>query len=290
MTDPEDDLFSPTVAPKPPAARLRPPRFAGRFYPDDPAEMRREAQALVGRPATGLRAVGLVLPHGPWAQTGALAGKALAHAQLEETVVVLGPNHAGRGARAAIVCDGAYALPGGTNIPIESSLAESIRALAGLTESAEAFAEDHAIEAILPLLHAAQPRLAIVPVALHDVGLPTAIRIGAAIADAIVGRGHGVTLIATTDLAHYVPRASLAAATDGVLTHTAALDEAALVESVRARASLPGPVIETCGLGALFSFVTAMHALDAPAGQVIGRFASSETGPVVGWAAISYAR
>jgi AmmeMemoRadiSam system protein B len=232
----------------------------------------------------------MVLPHGPWRQTGALTGGALAYAQLEETVVVLGPNHRGVGPRAAIVCDGAYALPGGVQVPIESTLAESIRALAGLTESAEVFAEDHAIEAILPLLHAAQPRLSIVPIALHDVGLPSAIRIGAAIADAIHGRGHGVTLVATTDLAHYVPHASFGAATDEILARTAELDEEGLVDAIRARASLPGPIIETCGLGALLSFVTAMRALEGPRGHVVGRLASSESGPAVGWAAVAYAR
>lgn len=290
MTD-EDDLFSPTAPPKPPAAtRLRPPRFAGKLYPEHAAEMRREAQAFVGTSRPVLRAVGMVLPHGPFHQTGALTGQALAHAQVEETVVLLGPNHRGVGPRSAIVCDGAFALPGGVSVPIESSLAESIRALAGLTESAEALAEDHALEAILPLLHVAQPRLSIVPIALHEVGLPTAIRIGAAIADAVVGRGHGVTLIATTDIAHYVPPASLSAATDDVLARTAELDDERLVEALRARATLPGPIIETCGLGALLSFVTAMRALEAPRGTVIGRLASSETSAAVSWAAIAYAR
>jgi AmmeMemoRadiSam system protein B len=232
----------------------------------------------------------MVLPHGPFRQTGALAGRALAHAQIEETVVVLGPNHRGVGPRSAIVCDGAFALPGGVNVPIESTLAESIRALAGLTESAEAFADEHAIEAILPLLHVAQPRLSIVPIALHEVGLPTAIRIGAAIADAVVGRGHGVTLIATTDIAHYVPRASLEAATCDVVARTAELDEERLVEALRARAKLPGPIVETCGLGALLPFVTAMRAPEAPRGTVIGTLSSSETSAAVAWASIAYAR
>jgi AmmeMemoRadiSam system protein B len=291
--DPASALFAATVPPKPPASRLRPPKFAGRFYPEDAAEMRRLAQSFVGKPASSARALGLLLPHGPWPHTAALVGRALGHAQLEETVVVLGPSHTGRGPRAAIVCDGAFALPGGVQVPIESTLAESIRALAGLTESAEAFADDHAIEVLLPLLLAAQPRLAIVPIALNDVGVASATRIGAAVADAIVGRGGGVTIVVTTDLAHYVPRDRLAEATDGVLARVVALQEEELVDELRARQQRPGPIIETCGLGALLSFVHAARVLGARTGTTVGRTTSVEAnvpGAAVAWAAVAWER
>ncbi len=302
MAYPDDELdpaplLTASLPPKTKVARIRPAKFAGRMYPADPAELRRQAAELVAGPeaAPGSpRALGLVLPHGPWTHVGRLVGDALRAGPVEETVVVLGPNHLGRGPRGAIVCDGAFALPGGGTVPIEQTLAESVRGLGGLTEAPELFADDHAIETLLPILLAAQPRLCVVPVALHDVAPPTAARIGAAIADAVVGRGGGATLVATTDVAHYVAPESLAAATDAIVDRTAALDDEGLVAAIRARMALPGPVIETCGLGALLTFVHAMRALGADPGKVVGRGASSDVdGPdaaAVAYASIAYLR
>src|SRR5437763_397558 len=65
---------------------VRPARFSGRHYPADPIELRRVTQALLPRllaraegaaSAGGPRALGLVLPHGPLAFTGALAAAAI---------------------------------------------------------------------------------------------------------------------------------------------------------------------------------------------------------------------
>lgn len=291
---PDDDLepgaglFGTSAPPRPPVSRIRPALFAGRFYPADPVELRRAAQALIGQRPEGAPSRGLVLPHGPWRLVGEIAGRAIGRAPLEETVIVLGPNHSGRGPRGAIVCDGAYALPGGS-VPIESTLAESIRALGGLAEAPEVFADEHAIESILPLLVVAQPRLSIVPIALHDQQPSTAARIGAAIADAIVGRGGGVTLVATTDIAHYVPATAIAEASDPIVERVAALDDEGFVAAVQARTARPGPIVETCGLGALLAFVHAMRGLRLEHGEVIARASSADfgdRGAATAWASL----
>lgn len=271
-------------------ARLRPPRFAGRLYPEDAGEMRRAVQ--LSKPTSSERLTGLVLPHGPWSHVARLLRAALAEGVLEETVVVLGPNHLGRGPRAAIVCDGAYAMPGAASIPIDGGLAESIRALGGLAEAPEVLAADHAIEILLPFLSAAQPRLQLVPIAMHDTAPSTAARIGDAVADAIVSRGGGATLIATTNLAHYVAASELAAVSDPIALAAASLDAPALLESWESRVTRRGPIVETCGLGALLTFVHAMRALGVTSGRVIGRGTSFDVegndGGGVAYAAISY--
>jgi AmmeMemoRadiSam system protein B len=286
------DLDRPESTP-PKASRVRPPRFAGAHYPGEPHELRRMAAELTAGPLVTERALGLVLPHGPWRYVGRAVGAAIARARLEETVVVLAPNHEGRGPRSAIVCDGAYALPGGVQVPIEEALAESIRALGGLAEVPEVFLAEHAIEDLLPLLLARQPRLSIVPIAIHDVSAAMAARIGAALADAIVGRGGGVTVVATTDLAHYAPRVSVAAFADPIEHAAAALDEEALVTAFRARLDGRTPIVETCGLGALLTFVHAMRALGLTDGEVVARGDSSVFEPdaqaVVAWASLYFA-
>lgn len=303
--EPPSPLFEQSLPPRTgPVARLRPARFAGTLYPADPLEIRRTVQRLLGvsppdsfRPRRPLpRALGLVLPHGPWSHVGKLVADGAKRGLVEETVVLLAPNHAGRGPRSAIVCDGGYVLPGGTTVPIEGPLAESIRGLGGLTEAPEVFTDEHAIEVLLPFLVAVQSRLAIVPIAIHDLVPQMAARIGAAIADAIVGRGGGATIVATTDLAHYVPRASLAAATDDLVEKTVALDDEGLVSVFRGRTSehTPGPVIETCGLGALLTFVHAMRALGASRGEIVGRASTAdlegERGAAVAYGTFAFLR
>lgn len=292
MVGPEDDREPPPS--RGPFARTRPARFAGKHYPAEPAGVKREAESLLGTARLTTRALGLVVPHGPWRYVGRIAGAAIGRHVVEETVILLGPNHAGRGPRSAIVCDGAYALPGNVNIPIEQSLAESIRALGGLTEAPEVFLEEHAIEDLLPLLHAAQPRLSIVPIAIHDVSTSSAARVGAAIADACVGRGGGVTLVATTDLAHYVPLATLEAESATIAERARMLDDEALIASFAARLRGRGPILETCGLGSLLAFVQAMRAFGAGPGELVARGSSldvdKDVHAAVAWASIAWAR
>lgn len=287
------DEHEPTNVPAPPS-RVRPPRFAGTHYPSDPTELRAAVDALVGGlPTTGPRLAGLVVPHGPWRMVGSMIAAALARGVLEENVIVLAPNHKGRGPRSSIVCDGAYALPGSISVPIEPTLAESVRALGGLTEAPEVFTDEHAIEDLMPLLHARQPRMCIVPIAIHDVSAASAARIGPAIADAIVGRGGGVTLIATTDLAHYVPLERVEHESALIANAAAGLDAEALVDAFRQRMLGPGPILETCGLGALLTFVHAMHALGATRGEIVARAHSGTFEPnaraVVAWASLAFA-
>lgn len=292
-TDEEIDLRDTSDDVASAAPRVRLPRFAGSHYPSDAEELRRTASALVAGPGT-TRALGLVLPHGPWSYVGKIAGAAIGRGQVEETVIILAPNHEGRGPRSAIVCDGAYALPAFGQVPIEESLAESIRALGGLAEAPEVFTGEHAIEDLLPLLAARQPRLSIVPIAIHDMSPASAARIGAALGDAIVGRGGGVTLVATTDLAHYVPRESIPTVADPIAEAARTLDEEALVDAFRARLDGRTPIVETCGLGALLTFVHAMRALGVHGGEVVARGDSSAIEPdaraVVAWASLFYAR
>ena len=273
------------------AIGVRAPKVAGRYYPADPSELRRAVQALVpSHPAD--RALGLVVPHGPLSYCGAIAAAAFRRMAVDETVVILAPNHAARGPRAAIVSEGAFAIPGAV-VPIDERLAESIRALGGLSDAANVFDEEHAVEAILPLLVGARPRVSIVPIALHDISPISAARIGSAIADAIVGRGGGVTVVATTDLVHYVDPAALDEICLPLLGRIAALDEDGVLAITRAMENGPGPILEMCGLGALLTAMHALRALGANVGEICARGSSCEVDGkrafAVGYGALAFA-
>jgi AmmeMemoRadiSam system protein B len=108
-------------------AWTRPTAVAGRFYPGDPAELGREVERYLaaGRDREPVRAVGLVAPHAGYMYSGAVAGKVFARVAIPERVVVIGPNHTGRGERISVVPAGAYLVPGG-QVPIDDELAAAI--------------------------------------------------------------------------------------------------------------------------------------------------------------------
>ena len=273
---------------------VRKPQFAGRFLPVEADEQRGLLEGWVTPVVSGPRAAGLVLPHGPWSDIGPLVGAALSSTRLEEVVVLLAPNHLCRGPRATIVSEGTFVLPTG-NVPIDNALAESLRALGGLTELPEVLGREHAIEVLLPLLLAAPPRLSLVPVVLHDLALPAARRIGHALADAVVARG-GVTIIATSNLAHYVPAAAVGAATDGLLAALAPGDIEGFVAALRAREQQhDGAIVETCGLSTLLVYLEALaHLGGVDEGRVVARGQSRDAkhpeGSVVAYASLVHPR
>jgi AmmeMemoRadiSam system protein B len=272
---PSARLLASPPPPKPAASDIRAARFAGRDYPKDSIQLRSAiARLLPSTTSQGERtALGLVLPHGPLAYTGAIAAAALQRAIPDETAIILAPNHAARGARAAITSHHAYAIPGAV-IAVEDRLVESIRALGGLSEAPAAFADEHAIEVLLPLLVAARPRLSIVPILLHDLNPHSTARVGAAIADAVVGRGGGATIVATTDFVHYADRATLEEVVPRLLAHVVALDEDGLVAEVEALARRPGPTLEMCGLGPLLTAIHALRLLGAAPGEITAQGSS----------------
>jgi hypothetical protein len=272
--------------------QVRPLRWADGMYPGDELQLRKLCRGHVPVVAPGAaRLVGAFVPHGPLAYVGSIIGAALGGGVLEETVVVLAPSHSGRGPRGAILADGGFAVPGGV-VPIDGALAESIRSLGGLTDTRVPFEEEHAIEVLLPLLLTARPRITIVPMQFHDLRPEAAARIGAALADAIVGKGRGVTLVATSNLAHYALPSEVETVGAPVLEAIAALDVDGFIRAIEARLQRPGPTVEMCGLSATLVAMHALRALDAPAGRIVARGSSAdqpgEAGLAVGYGAIAF--
>ena len=242
-------------------------------YPADPLELRSAVDALLPSPSARV-ALGLLLPHGPLHYCGAVAAAALTLGACDETAVVLAPNHAARGPRASIAADGSWAIPGAI-VPVDERLAESIRGLGALHEAPEVVASESAIETLLPLLLASCPRLSLVPILLHDIGPSAAARIGGAIADAIVGRGGGASIVVTSDLVHYADPAEAEAIGAELLAHFVALDADGLEGALDGLRGRPGLGLETCGASALLTAIHALRALGSAFGIVAARATSA---------------
>src|SRR5438270_12556659 len=108
---------------------LRHPAVAGRFYPDDPNDLRAEVNAYLSQPSATnqmpLRALGCIAPHAGYVYSGHVAGAVFARIEIPRRCIVLCPNHTGMGRPLAIMAEGAWQTPLG-NIPVDTPLAGAL--------------------------------------------------------------------------------------------------------------------------------------------------------------------
>jgi AmmeMemoRadiSam system protein B len=185
---------------------LRRPAVAGRFYSADPERLARDVEALLApRPPREVSAKLIVAPHAGYVYSGRIAGAAYAGTRIPARVVVLCPNHTGRGAARSLWASGAWLLPGG-ELPVDVELAALLCERAGLTPDRDAHLGEHAIEVHLPFLRALRPDVKIVPICLSVLPASECTRLGADLARAIREIGErDVLMVASTDMSHYVP-------------------------------------------------------------------------------------
>ncbi|MCB9702972.1 MAG: AmmeMemoRadiSam system protein B [Myxococcales bacterium] len=213
---------------------IRPPAVAGRFYPGDAASVGRALAELIPGDVEPAPALALLAPHAGWVYSGALAGRTWARAVVPDRVIVICPNHTGRGDRRSIWSAGRWELPGG-GLEVDAALAEAIRRHAGLVADEAAHRFEHAIEVHLPFARARNPDVTIVPICLGGLGVDECRAIGEGIAAAIREVGEPTLIAASSDMSHYI-RADEARVLDRLaLDRLLALDPVGLYETVRRR-------------------------------------------------------
>jgi MEMO1 family protein len=196
-------------------SEIRLPAVAGRFYPASPEELATEVQTLLGAVETTPRPlVGLMAPHAGYVYSGRTAAKAFAAAEIPRRVIVLCPNHTGRGAKIAVSSARAFRVPTG-DVPVDDALAAMLLrtcAVHKLPAAAdqEAHAEEHAIEVMLPFLQARRPDVTIVPVVVGGLQQVQTEALGEALADAVhemsgeSDSDGGILVLASSDMNHYL--------------------------------------------------------------------------------------
>src|SRR5262249_6225780 len=106
-------------------AYLREPAVAGRFYPSDAAQLRKDVLSYLSPKAEMIRAIGCIAPHAGYMYSGAVAGAVFARIEVPGRCIILCPNHTGRGHPLAIMKTGAWRTPLGT-VPIDEQLAKAL--------------------------------------------------------------------------------------------------------------------------------------------------------------------
>ncbi len=188
--------------------KIRPPAVAGMFYEARPESLERDVRAHLG--AAGAEeprsAFGAVVPHAGYVYSGPVAGAVYARLKIPRSVIILCPNHTGRGAPAALEPSDAWRTPLG-DVPVSRRLAERLLALApSLEEDSAAHAREHSLEVQLPFLQVLRPEMEIVPICIGAHDLELCREVGEALATLRKEEEEPPLLLASSDMNHYESR------------------------------------------------------------------------------------
>jgi len=263
----------------------REPVVAGRFYEADPTRLNTVLDGyLSGAVRRTEPTILAMVPHAGYVYSGALCGQTLGTASLASTVLLIGPNHTGRGKQFSLWPEGEWAIPGG-NVPIDTSLATVLlESNSMLSADTEAHIGEHSLEVVLPFLKHMNPDTTFVPIALSANRFEAMEEIGRTIGDVIQAFERPVSIIVSSDMSHYISHEKAQEMDSMALEACVELDPLALFTTVREkRISMCGVLPMTCGL-------VAACVLGAHSGELVGYTTSGDvTGDlaqVVGYAGI----
>jgi AmmeMemoRadiSam system protein B len=247
---------------------VRHPSVAGRFYPKDRETLLRDVRSYFPMHTVGASAFGCIVPHAGYMFSGPVAGAVYANIDLPQHIIVLCPNHTGKGRPLAITSDGTWETPLG-QAPIDSPLAEALKKrFPILTEDADAHRSEHAIEVELPFLQARRPDFSFVPIALGTGQFETLEKLGEAVAAVVQAQAERILIVASSDMNHYENDAVTRIKDHKAIAKILALDAHGLFDTVMREE------ISMCGFGPAVVMLTAAKRLGASSAQLI-KYATS---------------
>ena len=186
--------------------RVRPPVFAGCFYPADPDRLRDLIYDFLARstPPEARRPKALIVPHAGYVFSGPVAASGYAwlisHAASIDRVVLLGTCHTPGIDGLAAASVEAFQTPLGT-VPVDRAAVEESLRLPHVQIDEEAHDRDHALEVQLPFLQVVLSSFTIVP---FLVGRAKA----ASVAEVLEGplwEAERTLFVVSSDLTHHLP-------------------------------------------------------------------------------------
>ncbi len=236
---------------------IRHPVVADLFYPANPIELNRQLASFVIAADPPETATAVVLPHAGYVYSGDVAGAVMSRIQVPQQVILLGPNHHGRGERMAVSAADAWATPLG-NVAVAADLrAHLLTEIPQLKLDDHAHQQEHSLEVLLPFLQYVQPQLKIVPIALMHLGLVALIELGNGIAQALENWNQPVLLVASSDMNHFLPAA------ENTRLDTLAIDAMTSYDPQRLYQVVSEQQISMCGVLAVVTVMVAARILGA---------------------------
>lgn len=265
---------------------VRQPAVAGKFYSADPVRLREELSSMVPQ-GEAQKAIGIVAPHAGYVYSGKVAGKVYSAMRIPDTVLILGPNHTGAGASAALAPEGEWLTPLGP-VPVNSCLSQLILKHAPtVREDDAAHRFEHSLEVQVPFLQYRNPRVSIAALCLALPDFGSIFRLGEGIARAISEFGEEVLIVASSDMTHYESAAAAKVKDDQALAQLTGMNPEGLLKVCREKD------ITMCGVIPATAMLVAAKLLGATSCRLVNYATSGEVNgdlrAVVGYAALTVA-
>ena len=278
---------------------IRQPAVSGRFYPNDPTELRATVATLLADarrphplspspPAEGGNVRAVIAPHAGYIYSGPTAARVFARVTIPGLVIILAPNHTGVCAAQSGISlweAGAFHTPLG-DVAIAADAAAALRDISGsLVEIDHAAHEaEHAIEVELPFLQLLRADVRIVPLVIAWDAWEPARRLGEVLARLVGATGEPVLLLASSDLNHYEAARVSEEKDARALEAVRALDGAELLARCKREH------ISMCGRAPAAIVLEATRALGATRADVVdyrhSGWVSGDNARVVGYAGV----
>ncbi len=244
---------------------------AGQFYTDDPGELRKVVRSFAHESEPLMDAKAVLVPHAGYMYSGAVAGQVFSAVRLPRRIIILGPNHTGRGAPLALSPAGAWHLPlGAARIDAEINR-KLLEELPQLQEDAAAHRNEHSLEVQLPFLQVLQPDFQFSAICIRSIDYPALEALGHAMARVIRSLKEPALLVASSDMTHYEPAEEAEKQDRFAIDRILAIDPAGLYQTVLEKD------ITMCGFAPATAVLVACRDLGATAGRLIRYTNSGET-------------
>ncbi|MGH7296164.1 MAG: AmmeMemoRadiSam system protein B [Polyangiaceae bacterium] len=216
------------------AAIVREPAVAGRFYPGARDALERAVDALLAtapREPAPREALGVVMPHAGYVYSGGVAARTISRIAVPARVVILSPNHTGRGEPLSIWPGGRWRTPLGM-VDVDAALTDALAEACGLARETAAHRAEHGVEVELPFLQRLRPDVRIAAIVLATQDPAVVERVGIGLRQAIAALAPDALVLASSDMNHFE-------------SHERTLEKDRLaLDSVLARD--PAGLLETC--------------------------------------------
>ncbi|MDQ7006079.1 MAG: AmmeMemoRadiSam system protein B [Acidobacteriota bacterium] len=247
---------------KMPAVRY--PAVAGAFYPADRVRLAALLDRMMPSTPEAVPAMGVLVPHAGYVYSGSCAGAVWGTLALPGRVILLGPNHTGRGAALAAAEEASWATPLGS-VAVDRSLLEDLgRRLAALRFDSRAHSAEHGLEVQVPFMQRRREDVQIAPLVSAVTDLPALLEMGRALAEVIEScEGPRPMIAVSSDMTHYESAAAAREKDAAALERLEALDPEGLARVVRERE------ISMCGAACAVAALEALRLLGARSARTV---------------------
>lgn len=264
----------------------RQPIVSGQFYPGSSEALSRQVEEYIkqGEPAAEKRTLLAMVPHAGYPFSGPTAGKVMAEANLSDRLLLLGPNHSGRGRALAVWPEGTWKTPMG-GLKVDSGLADALfEAEPRLKRDYEAHMYEHSLEVVVPFIESVRPEARILPVCVAEHRLEVLFSVAENIAGVLSKSSEPISIVVSSDMSHYVSHQSAKERDFMALQAIEAMDPKALAETVRREN------ITMCGVLPMTLGLAVAKAMGAQSSRVVDYSTSGDASGdyerVVGYAGV----